>query len=349
MPRDDFTGIFNVIALQQRLSAAMSQLLRAGPGVLVCCALGGLAMVLTTIGGTGVVWALVIGMALATVWSPPTALTPGIDVSSKLILRVGVALLGSQISSATLHVVDLRTVAALAGSVLAILLAGRMLGWFLELSRELALIAASSVAICGASAAVAFGLMLSRGETGERDVACTVGAVSLISMAAMLLYPPLAHALGFDATTAGVFLGGTIQEVPHAVAAGYAMDPVTGSVATMIKLLRVALLGPALMLVMSTHPARSGETGIPLLRPPPFLLAFIAFAMLSASGLLPAMLAVDAGWLSRLCIVVAMAAIGLKLQWRNLTAYGWRPAAMLVLLSILLVAMVASFLMFARN
>ena len=113
-----------------------------------------------------------------------------------------------------LQVLDGKTIALLASSVFAVLLAGRMLAPVLGINHELALIAASSVAICGASAAVAFGLAIARLETRDRDIACTVGAVSVISTLAMLLYPLIARHLGFAAMPAGVFLGVRFYEGP---------------------------------------------------------------------------------------------------------------------------------------
>src|SRR5438105_1041461 len=79
-----------------------------------------------------------------------------------------------------------------------------------------------SLRICGASAAIAYALVLAPSEERERDVACTVGVVTVLSTAAMFAYPPLALLFGFDPATTGIFLGATIQEVPHAVAAGQA-------------------------------------------------------------------------------------------------------------------------------
>jgi uncharacterized integral membrane protein (TIGR00698 family) len=340
---------FIVVISRQQLSQAALALSRAAPGLALCGALAVLANTMASLVGTGVVWALLIGVAIATVWPPHPTFIPGIDATAKHVLRLGVALLGTQISADTLHVLDPATIMAIVGLVMMILLTGWVLAPMLGLDQELALITASSVAICGASAAVAFGLVLAPARTRERDVACTVGAVSMLSMLAMLVYPLLARVLGFDPTAAGIFLGATIQEVPHAVAAGYAMGDVSGTIATITKLLRVALLGPALMLVMGARSGSTGRAAVSMLRPPLFLVVFVLLAALNASGLLPRLVEADAGALSRFCIVAAMAAIGLKLHWRSLATYGWRPVLMLCLLSALLLALVASFLAFARS
>jgi uncharacterized integral membrane protein (TIGR00698 family) len=283
-------------------------------------------------------------MALVTLWTPKLLFHSGIEVSAKHILRIGIALLGTQVSAESLQVLDWKTVSLLVVCVFGVLCAGRMLAPVLGIGHELALVAASSVAICGASAAVAFGLAVARPETRERDIACTVGAVSVISMVAMILYPLITGHLGFASMPAGVFLGGTIHEVPHAIAAGFAMDPEAGNVATVTKLLRVGMLGPALMLVIGTRSRAPEQTGLSMLCPPLFLVGFVALALLNLSGGLPSQVAGTAGTVSRICILVAMAAIGLKLQWRSLLEYGWRPVALLLLLSGLMATFVATYL-----
>ena len=82
---------------------------------------------------------------------------------------------------------------------------------------------------------------------------------------------------------------------------------------------------------------------------PPFLIAFFAFAALNVAELLPRIIVDTAAPLSRFFLVTAMAAIGLKLPWRSVAAYGWRPALLLTLLSALLVVLVAIFLVCARS
>jgi uncharacterized membrane protein YadS len=120
------------------------------------------------------------------------------------------------------------------------------------------------------------------------------------------------------------------------------MDAETGNIATVSKLLRVGMLGPALMLVMSSRSRMPDRSVFSVLCPPLFLVGFVVLAILNLSGELPSQLASTAGKISRICILVAMAGIGLKLQWRSLLDYGWRPVAMLLLLSGLMATFVAT-------
>jgi len=317
---------------------------RAGqilPGLLLCAALAAIATAIAAWGGSGVVWALLLGIAIASIRAPGARWIGGIDFASRHVLRLGVALLGLQISAVAFHVLSLTSVAMLAVDVAAVLVAGWLLGPLLGIERKLALVLAGAVAICGASAAAAFATVLTPDEDGKRNVGLTIGLLSLLSMAAMLLYAPIALAMKLDAGGAGYLLGGTIHEVAHAVAAGYSIDQATGDIATMTKLLRVALLAPGLLLTAWAQNVTEESNSVP--RPPWFLVCFALFALANIAGLLPRVISDIAAPSSRFCLVLAMAAIGLMLPWRSLTAYGWRPLAMLLALSGLLFALAAAY------
>jgi uncharacterized integral membrane protein (TIGR00698 family) len=322
---------------------------RAGqifPGLLFCGALGAIATAMAAWGGSGVVWALLLGIAIASIRAPAARWIGGIDFASRHVLRLGVALLGLQISAAAFHVLSLTSVAVLAINVAAVLLAGFLLGPIIGIDRRLSLVLAAAVAICGASAAAAFALVLLPDEAGRRDIGLTIGTVSLLSMSAMLLYAPIAQLMQLDPGGAGFLLGGSIHEVAHdevahAVAAGYSIDQATGDIATMTKLLRVALLAPALLLTAWTQNVAEESNSVP--RPPWFLVCFALFAVANIAGLVPRVVSDMAAPSSRFCLVMAMAAIGLMLPWRSLTAYGWRPLAMLLALTGLLFALAAAY------
>ena len=323
-----------MMALQQRLSGAAAETIRSGPGLALCVLLGavavGLASAIPIWGGSGVVYALLVGMLLAAAWSPPAVLSAGIDAAAKPVLRIGVALLGTQISAQTLATLDLATIALLALSIIFILVAGVLLARMLGIARELALVAAASVAICGASAAVAFALLLARPETRERDAACTVGAVSVLSTAAMLLYPAFAQVL--DLRSGGDW-NLPRRDDPGSAAGGRCRlrrrcgcrqhrdhhQALAGRLAR-------AGAGPG---VGGGCRLGGGSCDHVIRFLPPFLIAFFAFAALNVAELLPRIIVDTAAPLSRFLLITAMAAIGLKLPWRSVAAYGWRPALLL--------------------
>ncbi|MEH2621954.1 putative integral membrane protein (TIGR00698 family) [Bradyrhizobium sp. AZCC 1719] len=219
------------------------------PGIALCALIACAATWTALLAGSAVVWGLIFGLVLAAIWSPPSLFQTGISFAARHVIRIGVALLGFQISLATLQILNVADVVALAINVAIVLAVGWFAGPMLGITRELSLVAAASVAICGASAAAAVACVVMRNDSANRDVACTIGVVSIISSAAMILYPLLVHMAGLDSAAGGIFLGGSIHEVAHAVAAGYSVNPETGEMATVAKLLRVALLAPVCIAV----------------------------------------------------------------------------------------------------
>ena len=308
-----------------------NSLLRGLPGIALCALIACAATLMALLAGSAVIWGLIFGLVLAAIWSPPARFQTGISFAARQVMRIGVALLGFQISLATLQILDVADVAALATNVAIVLVTGWFLGPLLGIARELSLVAAASVAICGASAAAAVACVVMRNNSANRDVACTIGAVSVISSVAMILYPLLVHMAGLGSAAGGIFLGGSIHEVAHAVAAGYSVDPETGDMATVAKLLRVALLAPACIAVSFIPIGRSASQKPSLPVPPIFLIGFVMAALLNAAGLVPHELSQVTTPLSRFCLVTSMVAIGLTLPWRSIRAFGVKPILLLLI------------------
>jgi uncharacterized membrane protein YadS len=156
-----------------------------------------------------------------------------------------------------------------------------------------------------------------------------VGVTSL-STVAMVSYPSFAGLLGFDDVATGVFIGSTIHDVAQVVGAGYLRSVATGDAATVVKLFRVMLLVPVVMLI-AVSVRRRLESSAP--RPPLvpfFLIVFIALLAVNSFGWVPPAAGEAIGHVSRWCLVVAIAALGVKTSLQQFAALGWRPMALMV-------------------
>jgi uncharacterized integral membrane protein (TIGR00698 family) len=202
-------------------------------------------------------------------------------------------------------------------------------------STAFGLLSGGSVGICGASAALAIASILPRSESLERDTVMTVVSVTTLSTVAMVLYPVVAAGLGLDERTAGIFLGATIHDVAQVVGAGYSVSSDAGDAATIVKLFRVALLLPVVLVISyalqrrrRADPGADAGGAPPLL--PAFLIGFAVLVALNSAGGLPATVA---DWLqqaSRWCLVIAIAALGTRTSLGELAGVGWRPVAIVV-------------------
>jgi uncharacterized integral membrane protein (TIGR00698 family) len=221
----------------------------------------------------------------------------------------------------------------------------------LGLRADFGALTGGAVAICGASAALAISAILPKHEHSERDTLLTVVGVTGLSTVAMISYPIICRLLGLSPEQAGMFLGGTIHDVAQVVGAGYMMSPATGDIATLVKLLRVALLVPAVVVLawlfrQQCARAGAGQKRMPLI--PGFLAAFIVLVALNSLGFIPSLASAAMGDVSRACLVVAISALGAKTSLQKLATVGWRPIALLVGETLFLALLVLALLLLAR-
>ena len=259
---------------RQPASGARALLLAVYPGLLAALTIALAATWLSQHYRVPVMlFALLFGMAFNFLHDEGRCVA-GINFVSKSVLRVGVALLGAKITAGQilgLGVMPLVTVVVGVASTIGLgALASKRFGQ----SRAFGVLTGGAVGICGASAALAIASILPQTEESERNTILAVVTVTALSTIAMITYPLIAAVVGLDHAQAGIFLGGTIHDVAQVVGAGYTVSPQTGDIATYVKLLRVALLLPAVLvlgLAWRRTAARSGEaraqTALPALPP----------------------------------------------------------------------------------
>ncbi|MDT9598670.1 YeiH family protein [Sphingosinicella rhizophila] len=321
-------------------TALVTHLSPLATGLLLTCTIAVAARFLGTVTPLpSVFFALVIGMAFSGLGSDQRC-AAGVDVSARTILRVGVALLGLQITFGDILGLPLSTVAVTILALIATLVVGSFIARSMGGRPHGSMVSAGAVAICGASAALAIAAALPKNSVHEEEVARTVAGITILGTVAMLTLPTLGLWLGLSVDEMGLLLGGTIHEVAQAVAAGFAVSDDVGQVATLIKLLRVACLG--LVVIGIAWIARGGAGPVrsktPLL--PLFLVAFVLLALISSFGLVPAPARDAAAEISRWCLLIAIAALGVRTSFAKLVAVGSGPLLAIAANSALMVGIV---------
>ena len=274
--------------------------------------------------------ALLLGMAMNFLSSEGRCV-PGIECTVRTVLRCGVALLGLRITLAQIAALGWQPVMLVLLSVALTISSGMIAARMLGFRTGFGLLSGGATAICGASAALAIAAALPNHPMKDRALLFTVLGVSALSSLAMITYPMLTHAIGLDAKEAGVFLGATIHDVAQVVGAGYSISPETGDVATVVKLMRVAMLMPVIAITVMSYRHAGAEPGTK--RPPPlpgFVVAFAGFALLHSFNVIPSGLVALGSDVSQWCLVAAVAALGTKTRLRELASVGFKPVALMI-------------------
>lgn len=301
------------------------------PGALAALTIGLASTFLSDHYGAPVMlFALLIGMAFHFLHEEGRCVA-GIEFASRNVLRLGVALLGARITFDQIAQLGTGPVLMVVAGVTTTIVIGTVLARSLRQTTTFGILSGGAVAICGVAAALAIASVLPKNSETERDTILTVVSVTALSTLAMIVYPMAASALGLDHQHAGLFLGGTIHDVAQVVGAGYMISPETGDIATYVKMLRVAMLLPVvivLVLVMSRRDDATGPKTVQLV--PTFLVGFVALVCINSAGLLPETATSALNDVSRWCLVTAIAALGMKTSFKRLVQVGWRPVALMV-------------------
>lgn len=277
-------------------------------GFLLACLVAAAAQFLADhYGAPAMLMALLIGMAFNFLAADPLC-APGLAVTSVTLLRAGVALLGFRLSISELTELGFRSFAVVVGLMALTIGFGIMMAFLLKRRWRFGLLTGGSVAICGASAALAISALLPKGKQLEQDTLFTVVAVTALSTMAMIFYPALFAMLGLSDAQSGFLIGATVHDVAQVVGAGYSISETAGNIGTIVKLQRVVMLPVVLLVVILV----SGEGQAKSLRLPGFVLAFLGCFALNSTGLVPAQAAQLAAKGSQWLLLIAISALGVR-------------------------------------
>lgn len=307
------------------------------PGTLICAVIALSATFLSDhYGGPQLLYALLIGLSMHFL-SFQESTRSGITFCAKTVLRVGVALLGIRITLGQVSELGVSVGIVLVLAVALTIGTGLLLARWLGRPIEEGILSGGSVGICGASAAMAISSVLPQTKENERFTLLAVVGVTVLSTAAMVLYPFFMQLLALSPVQSGIFLGGTIHDVAQVVAAGMMMGPEAGDAATVVKLFRVVLLMPVVLLIAfafrkhaagAAAAAGSTKEKVPLV--PTFLIGFMVLVLVASTGMVPSAVVASASDVSRACLVIAISAAGVKTSFEDLKKLGWQPVVMLV-------------------
>jgi uncharacterized integral membrane protein (TIGR00698 family) len=310
------------------------------PGLLVMGAISGLSFGLAALEeqliGQALIEALVLALLLGVVARnllPDAAvrrLTAGANLSAKQILEVGVCLLGASVFFPEILRAGPGLLGLIVAGVVMALVVSFGIGRTLGLGTKLALLVAIGNSICGNSAIAALAPAIG---ADRKDVASAVGLTAVIGVCLVLALPLLIVPLALSNYQYGVLAGMSVYAVPQVVAAAAPVSPLSLEVATLVKLTRVLLLGPVVLVVGALVRVLTGSIagqGAPVRNwrsaaiVPWFVAGFLVLAALRSVGVLPDLLAQPSRDVSRLLTVLAMAGLGFGVELAAVRGVGPR-------------------------
>lgn len=301
----------------------------------------------------GLVVAILLGMVVRTAWQPAPRFDAGVKFAAKEVLEVAVFLLGVSVDLPLL----LAAGPALAVGIVLLVALGIAfsygLGRLLALPPKLAVLVACGNSICGNSAIAAVAPVI---DADAEHVASSIAFTAVLGVVVVVGLPLLRGPLGLSFYQYGVLAGLTVYSVPQVLAAAFPVSALSGQVGTLVKLVRVLMLGPVVVFFSLRHRAaqariahaasapgasRAARGTVRLTRLVPwFIIGFLLLAALRSAGLVPAQAIAPARTLSTWLTVIAMAALGLGCDLKAIARAG-RPIVLTVSGSLLLLAVLS--------
>ena len=317
------------------------------PGVAVATAVAlAASFIAQRYGAPAMLMGLLLGMAFHFLNETPRV-GPGLELAAVKALRLGVALLGLRLTVADVASLGWTPVLLVIFAVLATLLFGVVLSRLSGCDRQLGVLTGGSVAICGASAAMAISSVLPKGPDTQRQTLFTIIGVTSLSTIAMVLYPIIGDVLQLNDQEMGIFIGATIHDVAQVVGAGYSVSPATGDLGTFIKLLRVAMLVPVVLMIgivfrtkVSAAVDRQKAPAVPL-----FLIGFIVLFAVNSSGFIPSEVIQPVANLAPVLLLVAIAALGIRTSMQEVMTIGMKPVLLIVGETFFIAAVIVAYLL----
>ncbi|WP_246449443.1 YeiH family protein [Novosphingopyxis iocasae] len=323
------------------------------PGLLLCIAVTAIAFAFAQLEERlfGTAWleplvlAIIIGTAIRTAWTPSARWFPGIDFSAKLLLEIAVVLLGASVSAATILAAGPALLIGIAGVVVLAIGASFAIGRLLGLPKRMATLIACGNSICGNSAIAAVAPVIG---ADSDDIAASIAFTAVLGVVVVLGLPLIGFGLEMSGLQYGALAGLTVYAVPQVIAAAAPLGTSAVQYGTLVKLVRVLMLGPVCLILSLLAPHMREETDEPAPhvtagdrpkagRPPIhhlvpwFIVGFLGMVGARSLGAIPEMALAPAATAATLLTVISMAALGLGVDVRTVAKAGGRVTAAVVL------------------
>jgi uncharacterized integral membrane protein (TIGR00698 family) len=283
------------------------------------------------------VFAILIGVVVRSVFGLAPRYFAGVRFCGKTVLEIAIVLLGGSISAQAIGSAGGGLIAAIIAVVCVSLFVSYHIGRALGLTEHLSMLVACGNSICGNSAIAATAPVI---DARSDDVAASISFTAVLGVLFVFILPMLHAGLGLSATQYGIFSGLTVYAVPQVLAATAPAGALAVQVGTLVKLIRVLMLGPVIF-TLALIGGRARETKLPIAQVVPwFIIGFIVMMAARSFGLLPEFALGGMKTASSFLTILAMAALGLSVDIRNVMHVGGR-VVVAALMSLIVLCMLS--------
>lgn len=288
------------------------------------------------------VMALLLGMALNPVFNKYGILNAGVDFTAKMILRLGIILMGVNLNFAEVLSVGSYAIFVMMFTMATAFGAGNIIGKLLGIDWKLTNLLAISTAICGGSAVATVGPVI---KADDEDMAYAISATFIFDIITVVAFPLIGVVLGMSDSGFGIWVGTSVNDTSSVVAAGYAFSEMAGNTAVIVKLTRTLFIIPFVLIfsfISERMEAKTngGQARVPIdFRRifPYFIIFFLMMVGLRSVGMIPLAIVPVLSNASRFCMIMALGAIGLKTSFKDIKDIGPKPMLMGFLVDTLVV------------
>jgi len=275
--------------------------------------------------------AIILGILIRNLIGMPESCRPGASFAVKRLLRVGIALMGAQLSLGQVLKTGASSVLIVATCIVLAVLVVRLVSMRMGMSDRLGTLLGVGTSICGVSAIVATAPAI---EAKEEETSMAVATITIFGLLAVLFYPLLGVSLGLSDQFFGTWAGTAVNDTSQVVATGLIFSQQAGEIATVVKLTRNLFMAPVIVALSWFYLRRrqaegkmKGEgQGIKLQQAVPlFVLGFVGMAILNSFGAFPSAIRHGIHIVSQFLIVAALAGVGLETNVAAMKKIGLRP------------------------
>ncbi|ACL69303.1 YeiH family protein [Halothermothrix orenii] len=283
----------------------------------------------------GVTIAIILGFLAGNIFRLDSNYAKGIKFVEKKILSLAIMLMGLKLQMDVLAELGISSIVIIIIMVTLTVFVGSLIGRLCGLSNSFSILLGIGNGICGSSAIAAAAPIVSN---NEEEIGLSVSVVNLLGTFGIFILPVITGLLKLNETTSGLMIGSTLQATGQVVAAGFSISDLTGEVATIVKMARILMLGPVVLLLSFLFGKKDNslDNNVSI---PPFIIGFFIFSIIGTLQILPVGVVQSLKYTGKLLLTVAMAGIGLRIRISSLINQG--PKALLVGLLIFVVQLVS--------